>query len=175
MKQNNPFMLQRFLSIVFLATVLSASFLSVQAQDQSFEWVSIEDAVIKAEKENKKILIDFWAEWCHYCHKMDKEVYTDASIRTLIDKYFIPVKINTESENQVSFKNNELSEAALAYAFKVSSLPTTVFLNAKAEGITYMPGYLPAENFGQLLKYIGSDAYLSQSFDDYSRIQSSGK
>jgi len=169
-------MTQRFRSIFLLTlSLLWLSLSTLQAQESQFEWVSIEDAVKRAETENKKILIDFWAEWCHYCHKMDKEVYTDTKIKALIDQYFIPVKINTESENQVKFKEHDLSEAALAYAFKVSSLPTTVFLNDKAEGITYMPGYLPAENFGELLRYIGSDAYLNQSFDEYSRSQSSGR
>ena len=157
--------------VIFLATTIGlvTEFRSSVIDDtnQFKNWVTIEDAVKTAEKEGKYILIDFYTDWCSYCKKMDKEVYTDKTVQDVLNTNFLSVKINAESKEMISFKEHSLSKSDFAYALKVSSYPTTAFLTPKAEIITTLPGYLPADKFSPILEYIGSGDWEKMSFEDY--------
>jgi thiol:disulfide interchange protein DsbD len=36
-----------------------------------------DDAVKKARAARKPIMIDFWADWCAWCHRLDQTTYVD--------------------------------------------------------------------------------------------------
>ena len=40
-------------------------------------------------------------------------------------------------------------------------------MNEKNQILTVAPGFMEAKNFLPVLKYIGSDAYLNQSYNDF--------
>lgn len=130
-------------------------------------WTDMASAQRQASEHGKLVLIDFYTDWCGYCKRMDKEVYPDESVKSTISEYFIPVKINAESKAAVTFNETELTMEQLAYAFRVSSYPSTAFVNAEGQVITVVPGFMPAENFNDLLEFIGSDAWQTQSFDEF--------
>lgn len=158
-------------SVIFLGTTIGLvnEFNTTVIDDsaQFKNWVTIEEAVAQAEKDGKYILIDFYTDWCSYCKKMDKEVYTNKIVQDVLDKNFLSVKINAESKDMITFKEHNLSQSDFAYALKVSSYPTTAFLTPKAEIITTLPGYLPADKFSPILEYIGSGDWEKMSFEDY--------
>lgn len=150
-------------SLLFLV-LLSAE--GVTAQD-SIEWVSVEEALERAEEEEKLILIDVFAPWCPYCQRMQEEVYPDSHVEEAIDTYFLPVRISVESEDPVRFMNREFTQAEFARALRYQNVPTTYFMNARGEVVGQQPGYLPEEVFTSLLRYVGSGAYETQSFEEF--------
>ena len=108
-----------------------------------------------------------YAAWCPYCQRMHSDVYTTDEVKSAISDHFIWVQINVESENKVDYHGNEMTEAEFARALDNQNVPTTYFLNDEGAIIGVQPGYLDVEVFSNLLRFVGSDAYLNQSFDDY--------
>lgn len=131
--------------------------------------VTLEEALERAAGEGKKILIDVYAEWCPYCQRMHSNVYTSDEVITAISDHFIWVKINVESAEKVSYFETEMSESQFASALENKSVPTTYFLNSEGAVIGSQPGFIESDLFAKLLNFVGSDAYLSQSFEEYSR------
>lgn len=152
-----------FWPLLFLI-LLAADGVSAQ---ESIEWVSVDEAMERAEEEQKLILIDVFAPWCPYCQRMQEEVYPDSRVEEAIETYFLPVRISIESDDPVQFMNREFTQAEFARALRYENVPTTYFMNARGEVVGQQPGYLPEEIFTSLLRYVGSGAYETQSFEEF--------
>ena len=134
---------------------------------QSLNPTALESALLSAKESGKKVLIDVYAEWCPYCEKMHTEVYTETDVIEAVNEHFYLVKINIESQNEVNFLGNRMTESEFAKMLKSSSLPTTYFMNSSGELLGMQPGLLPADVFEDLLTFVGSDSYQSLSFEEY--------
>ncbi|TVR28064.1 MAG: DUF255 domain-containing protein [Balneolaceae bacterium] len=141
---------------------------SATGQQTETEPVSLEEALKLAPETGKKILVDVYAEWCPYCQRMHSDVYKNEEVVDAISNHFIWVKINVESENMVNYLGNEMTEAQFARALDNESIPTTYFLNHEGSILGLQPGYIESETFSKLLNFVGSDAFLNQSFQEYS-------
>lgn len=133
------------------------------------ELYSMEDAQHLASTTGKKVLIDVYTVWCGYCRKMAAETYSSQKVKSAVNEYYYTVRLDAESEREITFNGMVFTESELAASFGVSSFPTTVFLDSSGEPIGLQPGYMDAEIFSVLLSYVGSDAFMSQRFDDYMR------
>lgn len=115
-------------SLLFvLCLVLSNSF----AQEVLFRELSWQDANNTAAKENKYIFVDAYTDWCGWCKVMDKKLFTDEIVATLINEKFIPLKINFEDSAGI----------ILAKKFRVWSYPTTLVFNPSGQLINKFSGY----------------------------------
>lgn len=159
---------------VLLSVSFFFSFTNLQAQNgANTQPVTLQEALEQAAEEDKKILVDVYATWCPYCKRMHTEVYTDDGVLQAISEHFIWVKIDVESENTVNYLGNEMTEAEFASALDNKNVPTTYFLNREGSIIGVQPGFITEETFSSLLNFVGSDAYLNQSFEEYNNEQSS--
>ena len=140
---------------------------SPDAEDPGIVPVSLSEALSAAARDGKKILIDVYAEWCPYCQRMHSSVYTSEEVLEVISEYFIWVIINVESPSRVNYYGTEMTEAQFASALENESVPTTYFLNSEGAIIGSQPGFIEADLFARLLEFVGSDAYLEQSFQEY--------
>ncbi|TVP97781.1 MAG: DUF255 domain-containing protein [Balneolaceae bacterium] len=137
------------------------------AQNSTVQPVSLEQALRMAPQQDKKILVDVYAAWCPYCQRMHSDVYTDQNVLDAISDYFIWVKINVESDNKVKYMGAEMTEAEFARALNNRNIPTTYFLNKSGEILGIQPGYIEEGTFSNLLNFVGSNAFLNQTFDEY--------
>lgn len=132
------------------------------------KWTSLPEALKKAQAEKKRVFIDFYADWCTYCHQMDKTTLKDPKILQELEKNFISVKLNTESKKPMNWKGQSMTENEFAELMGVSSLPTLLFLNPKAESIGHFVSYADPALFLSMLQYISSGARERfVSFEDY--------
>lgn len=158
--------MKQFFKYIFISVfVLIPVFAS--AQNQMAEPISLQDALELASAEDKKILIDVFATWCPYCQRMHSEVYPSESVQKAISDYFLWVKIDVESDEMVNYHGKEMTQAEFARALENQNVPTTFFLNSEGAILGKQPGYLDEDVFVNLLTFIGSDAYLNQSFQEY--------
>jgi len=133
------------------------------------ESVSLEQALKLAPDTGKKILVDVYATWCPYCKRMHSEVYPNNDVAEAISEHFLLVKIDVEGSKEVNYFGEIMTEADFARALDNKNVPTTYFLNQEGAILGVQPGYLEPKVFSSLLQFVGSDAYLNQSFSEYSQ------
>ena len=90
-----------------------------------------DEAVKKARAANKPIMIDFWADWCSWCHRLDQTTYVDPVVVKLSED-FIAVKVDTEAGK----KNQEI-----ALRYNVATLPTIAFITPGGRQILSLKGF----------------------------------
>jgi len=91
--------------------------LYVKAFAEGIKWLDFETGLKKAKEEKKLILMDIYAEWCHWCNVMENSTYRDKEVIELINRYYIPVRVNAEKFPNINKKYNQ------------GGLPSTVFLD----------------------------------------------
>jgi uncharacterized protein YyaL (SSP411 family) len=104
-----------------------------------------EEAFACARQENKPILLDIGAVWCHWCHVMDRESYESSEVAEIINREFIAVKVDRDERPDVDSRY-QLAVSAIA---GTGGWPLTVFLTAEGKpfyGGTYFP---PIDQWGR--------------------------
>lgn len=160
--------------VIFVFAVLGAVIYSLldnsstnpSARD-SLAWLSFDNGLAEAAKQQKKLLVDVYTDWCSWCKKMDKEVYTDNRVIALLNEHFVMVKLNAESSKKLTYRGQEFTEREFAAALGVDGYPTTVFFLSDAKPITRIPGFMEPKTFTNVLTYIGRDHYLNIPYDDF--------
>ena len=90
-----------------------------------------EEAMKKARAAKKPVMIDFWAEWCSWCHRLDQTTYVDPVV-TRLSEHFVPVKVDTEGGRK---------NAEIALRYNVSTLPTIAFLSPSGRLVHRLNGF----------------------------------
>lgn len=94
----------------------------------------LDEALSKAQAENKPIVLDFHAEWCAPCLRMEKATFADATVKALLERCVV-VKIDTDQAPD------------LAQQLGVEGLPDIRFVSPEGKIIRQLRNYQTAESF----------------------------
>ncbi len=136
---------------------------------QWHEWG--EEAFAAARRENKPMLLDIGAVWCHWCHVMDRESYEDPEIAQILNERFIAVKVDRDERPDIDSRY----QVAVSAISGQGGWPLTAFLTPDGKpfyGGTYFPpedGY-GRPSFKRVLISI-SDAYREKNVDVMEQAQ----
>src|SRR3954468_5287449 len=103
------------------------------------------EALAAAKAEDKPILLDIGAVWCHWCHVMDRESYDDPEVAALINEKFIAVKVDRDERPDIDARY----QSAVSAISGQGGWPLTAFLTPEGKpfyGGTYFP---PVEHYGR--------------------------
>src|SRR5436309_8156013 len=116
------------------------------AAHQPVKWRKWSDAAFEAaRREDKPILLDIGAVWCHWCHVMDRESYENEELARIINEGYVAVKVDRDERPDIDAR----------YQMAVSALtgqggwPLTAFLTPDGKpfyGGTYFP---PDDRYGR--------------------------
>ena len=137
------------------------------ATPADISWVGMTDALATSGASDKKILVDFYTDWCGWCKRMDRDTYADPAVMAYLDEHFLTVKFNPEKAGTVTYDGTEYSNGDFAAAFSVRGYPATGFFNENNEVITLLPGYMKAADFLNVLRFIAEDHYLEKTFEEF--------
>jgi uncharacterized protein YyaL (SSP411 family) len=116
------------------------------AQHQPIEWNEWgAEAFEKARQENKPVLLDIGAVWCHWCHVMDRESYENPATAEIINSNFVAVKVDRDERPDVDTRY----QSAVAAISGQGGWPLTAFLTPEGKpyfGGTYFP---PDDRYGR--------------------------
>jgi thioredoxin-related protein len=137
------------------------------AQTQAVNWLSFEELEQALLTKPKKVMIHFYADWCVYCKKMEKVVYTKPDIEAELATNYYAVKFNVESTDSIFFgeKNflnlnvgkkrmayHQIAELLAGQDGKELTLPAVVFFDDKFNIEKRVLRYIPPKELLVLLK-----------------------
>ncbi|KAB2313486.1 thioredoxin domain-containing protein [Betaproteobacteria bacterium SCN2] len=103
------------------------------------------DTVARAKRENKLLFVSVGYYACHWCHVMQRESYKNAEIAELLNREFIPVKVDRELHTGLDDALQEFSSRLL----KISGWPLNAFVTPEGYP-AYVVLYAPPEDFRKL-------------------------
>jgi uncharacterized protein YyaL (SSP411 family) len=109
------------------------------AAHQPIDWHEWGDAAFaRAKSEDKPMLLDIGAVWCHWCHVIDRESYENAEIAKIINEHFVAVKVDRDERPDVDARY----QSAISAVSGQGGWPLTGFLLPDGKpffGGTYFP------------------------------------
>ncbi len=147
-------------SLIIQTAALLIIFAAAAAGGESPRWYSFNEGMDRAKKLKKPILIDFYADWCHWCKVMDRKTFSHQAVSAYLNNNFIAVRIHTDKPNQtISYRSRNYSPREFLSFLGGRGLPALVFMTKEGELITRIPGFVEKEVFFPLLTYIKKECY----------------
>jgi len=127
-----------------LAQAASAYLRSAAHQPVNWrEWG--EQAFAQAREQDKPILLDIGAVWCHWCHVMDRESYENPEVASVINEHYVAVKVDRDERPDIDSRY----QTAVSALSGQGGWPLTAFLTPEGKpfyGGTYFP---PDDQYGR--------------------------
>ncbi len=141
----NSIRLKMTLALAILFAFGAAGTLRAEEPGGIFWFKDIEKASEAAIKENKIMMVDFWADWCAACKFMDADVYPDPEVIATVNERVVSVKIHFDMQQE------------LARKYGIPALPFMLFTNSYGTKLFYHRGILEKENLIMILKALPKD------------------
>lgn len=151
----------RFLALTLVVAVLgfgvNAVHQSAEAKDKvnsdkmliakknGITWYRQFQPALKAAKDSRKwVLVDVYTDWCHWCKKLDSDVYENPKAIEFINKSFVCMKADAEKGDGIGIKDK----------YGVEGYPCTLILDPSGKEKGRLPGYFNATQFPRELARI---------------------
>jgi uncharacterized protein YyaL (SSP411 family) len=109
-------------------------------------WRPWSDAVFaEARRDHKFVLLDLEAVWCHWCHVMDANTYSDPEVISLLRAHYITLKVDQDSRPDLSNRYEDFG------------WPATVVFDGEGHEIVKRQGYLSPDEMASMLQAILDD------------------
>lgn len=119
--------------------------------------VRFADVLAQAKRENKRVLVDFWATWCHACIQMNKTTLRDTRIGNLLNCTFVNYSVDMD---------NDPDGKELVEKYKIQAFPTYLILNPDGTEFNRVVGSNRVEGFAKAL----TDALMGKE-DQFTMMQ----
>ncbi len=102
-----------------------------------------EEAFAEAGKLDRPILLSISAVWCHWCHVMDETTYSNAGVIDLINREYVPIRVDNDLRPDINQRYN------------MGGWPSTAFLTSSGDILTGAT-YLPADQMADALTRVAA-------------------
>ncbi len=100
-----------------------------------------------AQREDKLVMLDFYASWCVACNELDHQTYADPAVAARLDDY-VNVKLD--------FTRTSETTKALTEKYQIPGLPVVIFMDPERNTLKRFTGFVDAEKMLGILDEIES-------------------
>jgi uncharacterized protein YyaL (SSP411 family) len=133
------------LLVCALLTIADATAPAATAKTVDWRTSWSDSAFSQAAHENKFVLLDLHAVWCHWCHEMDRTTYADPAVQAAIAKHYVAVSVDADSDPGLTSRYGDWG------------WPATIVLAADGTEIVKRRGYIAPAQMLSLLDAIVAD------------------
>jgi len=120
-----------------------------------------DDLFSRARAENRFVILDLEAVWCHWCHVMEKTTYGDREVAELLASKYLPVRVDQDANPDLSSRYGDWG------------WPATIVFGPDGTEIAKIRGYIEPERMQALLKAVIDDPSPGPSIGDAFEIKPS--
>ena len=117
---------------------------------------SVEDfntALQQSSAAGKTVMLDFYADWCTYCIKMEDNTFSDARVQQALSNVTVL---------QADVTANDAADQALLKRFDVFGPPTIIFFDYNGKEIIRIDSVVQYYRLWGVLDYVNKEAYLTE-------------
>src|SRR5262249_48666040 len=107
-------------------------------------WFGWNQGAAEAAASKRPILVDVYTDWCGWCKRMDRDVYSREDVRGYLKRYFVVVKLDAESTDEANYGGRPPPARGVPQRRRGGAPPPTFFRPAtgahSASGPAYFPG-----------------------------------
>lgn len=142
------------LLLSLFATFVLVDSASAQRIKSSPKWMTdLTQATALAKKENRLLLIHFYADWCGPCRKMERETLSSKSLAAQLGGKIVAVKINSDKNPKITKK------------YGITALPSDIFVAPSGQILARSEGYQTQR------QYLSLVARIDAKFDNTERVR----
>ncbi|APG28370.1 hypothetical protein A7E78_11220 [Syntrophotalea acetylenivorans] len=116
-----------------------------------------ETALQQSKDSQRPLFIFFTSPWCYQCTEMERKVFQNKEIISLLNEQFLLVEVDISQEKK------------LKEDFLINYTPTTLFLDNHGKPIIDVKGYIPTNRLRKLLRYVSEGHYKTTAFADFEK------
>lgn len=154
------------------------------------EWLSIEEAFKKAEKDPKPIMIDLWIDFFPAGVKYSisgniatQTVFKNSELCDYINKNYYPVKFYAASQDTVKVFGQTFTGLGQGMPHQLTTalmnnsytFPSVFFFNKQRQFISRINEYFDSKTYKIILQYYAEEAYLKEKFGDFYKRNKNGR
>ena len=131
------------LAVLMASTAFAQSADAPQSKLNCRPWS--DEVFSQAKREQRFVLLDLEAVWCHWCHVMDVTTYRDPKVLALLNSKYLTVRVDQDSRPDLSNRYED-------YGW-----PATVVFDSAGHEIVKRQGYLAPDEMASMLQAIIDD------------------
>ncbi|MCE9594655.1 MAG: DUF255 domain-containing protein [Planctomycetes bacterium] len=136
--------LQALVALALLAACQTSA--RVESVAPPVQWEDWSPAVFeRARAEDRLVLLDLAAVWCHWCHVMEETTYRDPEVSRLLALHFVCVRVDQDARPDLSNRYED-------YGW-----PATVIFDARGGELVKRAGYVPPAPMRAFLAAVVAD------------------
>jgi len=116
-----------------------------------------ETALQKGKDSQRPLLIFFSSPWCYQCREMERKVFQNKDIISILNERFLLVEVDISQKEK------------LKEDFRINYTPTSLFLDIHGRPIIDVKGYIPTNRFRKLLWYVSEGHYKTTAFSEFEK------
>jgi thioredoxin-related protein len=140
--------------IVLARRVVVATHTNSRVKAPDLGWTDVEAGTALSEREGRPVMLEVYMEGDPDCRVMDRLVYSDWTVASLVRQKFIPVRLNAASHAMRRVRGRYVSETDLARELGIVQYPTTLFLTPTGDVIRSEPGARDVVDFRTILRTV---------------------
>lgn len=127
--------------LALAVTLLLSAVATARAAGGDVPWRAWSETLFEeAARDDRFVLLNMAAVWCHWCHVMDRTTYSDPNVLAKLAEKYIPVRVDQDARPDLS------------YCYENFGWPATIVLDGAGNEVLRRRGYVPPEVFLKLLQ-----------------------